>query len=80
MYHLYARAPYLMFLLNKMPMRSRSVSLFIPYISRKICQSGGREVKINKSEIWKALTQSTLGCQKYVKEKSIIIAFGTVIS
>ena len=70
MYHLYTSWPSLLFLLNEKGARLKSVQIvFILYISTAKPFSlvrGYIEVKINKYEIWQALTQRTLRCRKYI--------------
>ena len=59
-------------------------SLFILYIFTakpfSLLVRGYIEVKINKHEIWWALTQLTLRCLKYIKGISVLMPFSTVVS
>ena len=58
-------------LFSKLVISSQFSSLFILYISTAkpfgLLIRGYIEVKINKHEIWQALTQLTLRCLKYIK-------------
>ena len=57
--------------MKRLHLSSQFNSLFILYISTakpfSLLVTGYIEVKINKHEIWKALTQRTLICLKYIK-------------
>ena len=56
--------------MKRVHVSSQFNSLFIPYISTARPFSlvkGNIEVKVNKHEIWSALTQLSLRCLKYIK-------------
>ena len=57
--------------MKRLRVSSQFNSLFILYISTakpfSLLIKGYNEVKINKHEIWEALTQLTLRCLKYIK-------------